>query len=63
VLRQKFPEYVLGTGIAVTVEDGDVLGDRHARRCRLCSSESRALLRDRGIHFTDDLIIIIADQH
>lgn len=47
----------------VTVADGDVLSDRTSVLIHGVRPNHGALLRDRSIHFTDDLAIVVADQH
>lgn len=47
----------------MTVADRDVLGDRTPVLVQRVRPNNGAILRDRDIHFSGDLAIVVADQH
>jgi hypothetical protein len=49
VLQKNFPEYVLGTNVATTVADGDVLADSTAIIVKRVPDDDPALFCDDGV--------------
>src|SRR5947208_613121 len=63
MLRQNLPEDVLRTDIALTVADGNVLGDRTSVVVDRIGRDHSAFPCDRSVHFADNLASVITDYH
>ena len=63
-LGQNLPaDYIRRANAPLSVADGNVLSDRASILVHRVRPNHGALLRDRDIHFSDDLAIVVADVH